>query len=114
MDPIRNIKLRWLHGGLQDVTYELSRSQFSRFAPHAWDPAINAYRCDTCIRNRVALAGADRQLLDLAGEPRRLGMRRTRELPEPTGVQRCHQQLLAMEIECGRGELEIPRLVDAE
>ena len=70
MDPIRNIKLRWLHGALQDVTYELSRSQFSRFAPHAWEPAINAYRCETCIRICVDLAGVERSLIDLTVEPR--------------------------------------------
>ena len=44
MDPIKTIKLRWLQGALHDITYELSRSQFSRFAPQAWQPAINAYR----------------------------------------------------------------------
>src|SRR5207247_9491649 len=84
MDPIRNIKLRWLHGALQDVTYELSRSQFSRFAPHAWEPAINAYRCEACIRICVDLAGVDRSLMHLIVEPRRVVIRGTRELPEPT------------------------------
>ena len=51
MDPIKSIKLRWLQDALHDITYELSRSQFSRFAPQAWQPAINAYRCDTCIES---------------------------------------------------------------
>ena len=69
MDPIRNIKLRWLHGALHDVSHELSRSQFSRFA-HAWEPAINAYRCKTCIRICVDLAGVDRSVIDLTVEPR--------------------------------------------
>src|SRR5205809_5635543 len=59
MDPIKNIKLRWLHGALHDVSYELSRSQFSRFA-HAWEPAINAYRCKTCIRICVDLENCER------------------------------------------------------
>ncbi len=63
MDPIKNIKLRWLHGALHDVSHELSRSQFSRFA-HAWEPAINAYRCKTCIRICVDLAGVDRSVID--------------------------------------------------
>ena len=101
MDPIKSIKLRWLQGALHDITYELSRSQFSRFAPQAWQPAINAYRCDTCIRICVDLAGVDRSRIDLTVEPRRLVIRGTRELPEPTGDEGCAQQLLAMEIDYG-------------
>src|SRR5213080_1509327 len=114
MDPIKNIKLRWLHGALHDISYELSRSQFSRFAPHAWQPAINAYRCDTCIRICVDLAGVDRSRIDLTVEPRRLVIRGTRELPEPTGDEGCAQQLLAMEIDYGPFEREITFPVDVE
>ena len=87
MDPIRNIKLRWLHGALHDLTSELSRLQFSRFAAHAWEPAINAYRCEESIRICVDLAGVDRALIDLTVEPRRLVIRGTRELPEPTDAE---------------------------
>src|SRR5256885_13340324 len=100
MDPIRNIKLRWLHGAFHDVTYELSRSQFSRFA-HAWEPAINAYRCETCIRICVDLAGVERSLIDLTVEPRRVVIRGARELPEPTHAEGHTVQLLAMEIDYG-------------
>ena len=114
MDPIKSIKLRWLQGALHDITYELSRSQFSRFAPQAWQPAINAYRCDTCIRICVDLAGVDRSLIDLTVEPRRLVIRGTRELPEPTGDEGCAQQLLAMEIDYGPFEREITFPVDVE
>ena len=84
MDPIKNLKLRWLHGALHDITYELSRSKFSRFAAHAWEPAINAYRCEKCIRICVDLAGVERSLIDLTVEPRRLVIGGTRELPEPS------------------------------
>src|SRR5215510_8223048 len=104
MDPIKNIKLRWLHGALHDISYELSRSQFSRFAPRAWAPAINAYRCEQCIRICVDLAGVERSLIDLTVEPRRLVIRGTRELPEPTGDEGCAQQLLAMEIDYAHAE----------
>ena len=100
MDPIRNIKLRWRQGALHDVSYELSRSQFSRFA-HAWEPAINAYRCKTCIRICVDLAGVDRSVIDLTVEPRRVVIRGTRELPEPTHAEEHTVQLLAMEIDYG-------------
>jgi len=114
MDPIKNIKLRWLHGALQDVTYELSRSQFSRFAPHAWEPAINAYRCETCIRICVDLAGVDRSLIDLTVEPRRVVIRGRRELPEPSGDEGCAQQLLAMEIDYGPFIREVPLPAEVE
>jgi len=114
MDPIKSIKLRWLQGALHDISYELSRSQFSRFAPQAWQPAINAYRCDTCIRICVDLAGVDRSLIDLSVEPRRLVIRGTRELPEPTGDEGCAKQLLAMEIDYGPFEREIAFPVDVE
>jgi HSP20 family protein len=114
MDPIRNMKLRWLHGALQDVTRELSRSHFSRFGPHAWEPAINAYRCEKCIRICVDLAGVERSLLDLTVEPRRLIIRGTRELPEPTGDEECAQQLLAMEIDYGPFMREVPLPAEVE
>src|ERR1700751_2230519 len=107
MDPIKNIKLRGLHGSLQDVTYELSRSQFSRFA-HAWEPAINAYRCQTCIRICVDLAGVDRSVIDLTGEPGGVVSRGTRDLPEPTHAEGHTVQLLAMEIDYGRFIREVP------
>ncbi|HET9857319.1 MAG TPA: hypothetical protein VFP99_05740 [Chthoniobacterales bacterium] len=74
MDPIGSIKLRWLHGALQGVTYELARSQF-QFAPHTWEPAINAYRCEKCIRICVDLAGVERSQIDLIVEPQRVLIR---------------------------------------
>jgi HSP20 family protein len=113
MDPIKNIKLRWLHGALHDVTYELSRSQFSRFA-HAWEPAINAYRCDKSIRICVDLAGVERSLIDLTVEPRRVVIRGRRELPEPTDDEGCALQLLAMEIDYGPFIREVPLPAEVE
>ena len=116
MDPISNMKLRWLHGALQDLTSELSRLQFSGFTSHAWEPAINAYRCDTCIRICVDLAGVDRSQIDLSVEPRRLVIRGTRQLPEPTGDEGCAQQLLAMEIDYGpfMREVSLPAEVEID
>src|SRR5438046_9419981 len=108
MDPIRNLKLRWLHGALQDLTSELSRLQFSRFALHAWEPAINAYRCEKSIRICVDLAGVDRAFIDLTVEPRRVVIRGTRELPEPTDDEGCARQLLAMEIDYGPFLRKVP------
>jgi HSP20 family protein len=114
MDPIKNIKLRWLHGALHDETYELSRSQFSRFAAHAWEPAINAYRCKNSIRICVDLAGVDRSVIDLTVEARRVIIRGTRELPEPTDDEGCALQLLAMEIDYGPFIREVPLPAEVE
>src|SRR4030095_5018891 len=115
MDPIRNIKLRWLHGALRDITNELSHSQFSRFA-HAWQPAINAYRCEACIRICVDLAGVDRSVIDLTVEPRRVVIRGTRELPEPRNTEEQTLQLLAMEIDYGpfKREVSLPAEVEVD
>lgn len=116
MDPIKNMKLRWLHGALQDLTSELSHWQFSGFAPEAWEPAINAYRCEKSIRICVELAGVDRALIDLTVEPRRVVIRGSRELPEPTGDEECAQQLLAMEIDYGpfMREVVLPAEVEVD
>lgn len=115
MDPIKNIKLRWLHGALHDITYELSRSQFPRFA-QTWEPAINAYRCQTCIRVCVDLAGVDRSLIDLTVEARRVVIRGSRELPEPTHAEGHAVQLLAMEIDYGPfvREVSLPAEVEID
>ena len=110
MDPIKSIRLRWLQGALHDITYDLSRSQFSRFASQAWAPAINAYRCQECIRICVDLAGVERSLIDLTVEPRRVVIRGTRELPEPSHA----VLLLAMEIDYGLFEREIDLPLEVE
>src|SRR4029077_2159614 len=107
MDPISSIKLRWLHGALHDVTYELSRSQF-QFGPHTWEPAINAYRCEQCIRICVDLAGVDRAQIDVTVEPGRVLIRGNRDLPEPSHAEGRTVQLLAMEIDYGQFEREVP------
>ena len=113
MDPTKNIKLRWLHGALHDISYELSRSHFSRFA-HAWQPAINAYRCETCIRICVDLAGVDRSVIDLTVETRRVLIRGTRQLPEPSHAEGHAVQLLAMEIDYGPFEREMTLPAEVE
>jgi HSP20 family protein len=107
MDPISSIKLRWLHGALHDVTSELTRSRFSRFGPHCWEPAINAYRCEKCVRICVDLAGVERSSIDLTVEPNRVVIRGTRKLPEPTDAEGRPVQLLAMEIDYGPFEREV-------
>jgi len=114
MDPISSIKLRWLHGALHDVTYELTRSHFSQFAPHTWEPAINAYRCRSAVRICVDLAGVERSQIDLTVEARRMLIRGARELPEPSHGEGRAVQLLAMEIDYGPFEREVSLPVEVE
>jgi HSP20 family protein len=101
MDPIRTIKLRWVHGAMSDVTYQLTRFRFSKHAAHSWQPAINAYRCETSFRICVDLAGVDRSEIDLQIEPRRLVLRGERATPEPTDKSCRVLQTIAMEIDYG-------------
>jgi HSP20 family protein len=114
MDPIRTIRLRWVHGALSDVTYQLTRFQFSRFAPHAWQPAINAYRCETCIRICVELAGVEGADIDLQIEPRRVWVRGERDNPEPTDEAGRVLQTIAMEIDYGPFVRAVPLPLEVE
>lgn len=113
MDPIDSIKLRWLHGALHDVTYELTRSQF-QFGTQSWEPAINAYRCQKCILICVDLAGVERSQIDLMVEPQRVLIRGARELPEPTLAEGRAVRLLAMEIDYGPFEREVALPAEVE
>ena len=81
-----------------------------------WQPAINAYRCDKCVRVCVDLAGVERSRIDLTVEPERLIIRGVRDVPEPTHAEGRAVQLLAMEIDYGPFEREVrlPTLVDIE
>jgi HSP20 family protein len=112
MDPVRKIRLRWVHGALSDVSYQLTRFQFSRHAPHAWQPAINAYRCEGCIRVCVELAGVARSDIDLRIEPRRVWVRGERANPQPADV----RQMIAMEIDYGPfvRAVQLPAEIDVE
>src|SRR5207245_3419278 len=99
------IQLRWLQGTLSDVT--VRSIQLWRTAPHTWQPAINAFRCETAVHICVDLAGIDKSLIDLRVEPRRITVRGTREAPEPAD----HAvQMLALEIDYGpfEREFELP------
>jgi len=107
MESNRTIRLRWLHGAVQDVTHQLAGLRFSRSGPHAWRPAINAYRCEKCITICVDLAGVERADIDLAIEPQRLSIRGVRDVPEPRGKEDPALQMIAMEIDYGPFEREV-------
>lgn len=116
MDPVRTVRLHWVHGALSDASYHLMRFRFSRHSPHAWQPAINAYRCETCIRICVDLAGVDKSEIELQIEPRRLLLRGERENPEPSPSECPIIQTIAMEIDYGPfiRSISLPVEIDPE
>ena len=116
MASAQTIRLRWLHGTLAHVTRDLTGLRFSRSAPHVWRPAINAYRCEKCIRICVDLAGVDRSLIDLTITDRQLSIRGVRDVPEPGGEAKHALQMIAMEIDYGpfEREVQLPDKVDVE
>jgi len=83
----------------------------SRSGPHVWRPAINAYRCEDCIRVCVDLAGVDRSDIDLTIAEQRLSIRGVRDVPEPSAEEKGAMQMIAMEIDYGPFEREV-RLPD--
>lgn len=102
--------MRLVHGAADEISYHLTRVRFSPGAAHTWRPAINAYRCETCIRLCVDLAGVDGDAIDLQITSDRLILRGTREAAEPQNAQGRPLQTLAMEIDFGPFErtLELP------
>lgn len=105
-----------VQGAVDEIGYHLTRVRFAPGAPHTWRPAINAYRCESCIRLCVDLAGVDRDAIDLQITANRLVLRGTREAAEPQDEQGRPLQTLAMEIDFGRFEraFELPSEVDLD
>ena len=116
MDPIRNIKLHWLRGTLGDVTYQVAGVQLWQSPAHKWQPAINAFRCESAVRICVDLAGVGKASIELTVEARRIVLRGTREAPEPAEGEGGAVQVLALEIDYGpfEREVELPAEVDME
>jgi HSP20 family molecular chaperone IbpA len=116
MKAFRTLQMRLVHGASDEVSYHLTRVRFAPGAAHSWRPAINAYRCETCIRLCVDLAGVDREEIDLQIMPSRLVLRGVREAAEPKDEQGRALQTLAMEIDFGAFErsLDLPAEVDTE
>jgi HSP20 family protein len=116
MDPIRSIRLRWVHGTFAGVRHPLTGSAFSPLAPLPWQPAVNAYRCETCILVCVDLAGVPRADIDLTIESQRLILRGTREVLEPVDGEECVLQTIAMEIDYGPflRVLSLPEDIDVD
>jgi HSP20 family protein len=116
MDSTHTIRLRWLHGSLAEATHQLASLRLSRCGPHAWRPAINAYRCERCIRICVDLAGVDRADIDLTIDEQLLSIRGVRDVPEPGSEEKEAMQMIAMEIDYGPFERDfrLPDEVDVK
>jgi HSP20 family protein len=116
MDSTHPIRLRWLHSTLAGATHQLGSLRISRSGPHTWLPAINAYRCPSCIRICVDLAGVDKSDIDLTIRDQRLSIRGVREVPEPGSEKKHAMQMIAMEIDYGpfEREFDLPDEVDAK
>jgi HSP20 family protein len=116
MNTIRGIKLRWLHETLGDVTYQLTRLQFTPLAPYRWQPAINAFQCEKGLRICVDLAGVDRAQVDLTVELQRVIIRGTRQAPEPADDEGRAVRMIAFEIDYGPFEriVELPLPINVD
>jgi HSP20 family protein len=98
------------------VTSELALSGYPQFAPPPWQPAINAYRCEGCIRICVELAGVDRSDIDLTVRERHISLRGVRDVPEPADSDARTLQTISMEIDYGvfQREIRLPAAIDVE
>jgi HSP20 family protein len=98
MDPIRRLTLRLLQRAPEDTTFQFASFQFE---PPTWQPAINAYRCESGIRICLDLAGVDRDTIDLRVEPHRVEIRGRRDVSTPKNSKSHPVEMLAMEIDEG-------------
>ena len=111
----RTFRLERLQGQLGNVAYEMTKVHFSGFrAPEAWQPSINAYRCERCLRICVDLAGVDRNAIELVLVPGRLTISGRRALPEPSPKEGHAMQVIALEIDHGPFErvIDLPRSIE--
>jgi HSP20 family protein len=100
MDTVRTVKMRWVLGLPGNIEFELPPVWVARPTP-MWEPAMNAYRCEDCIRICVELAGVDRAEIDLRLEPKRITLRGRRDVPEKKDWKGETVQMLMMEIDYG-------------
>jgi HSP20 family protein len=114
VETIRTIRLRWVHGTLLEVTSQQARPGFAQLAPPPWQPAINAYRCEQCVRICVELAGVERSEINLTVRERYVSLHGVRDVPEPTNTEGRALQMIAMEIDYGvfQREIELPVEID--
>jgi HSP20 family protein len=110
---IRETRLRQLEGQLGEVAYQITKVHFStlRRPVVTWQPAVNVFECESCIRICVELAGVDPESVELDVFPGQLVIRGTRKSHEPAtteAVQTGAIRVMILEIDYGPFEREIP------
>jgi HSP20 family protein len=114
-NPFRN--LDEIQRDVGDIAVQLTHTQFFHFSlSRKWQPALNLFRCQSHFIICVELAGVDKAALDVRAEPRRVIIRGTRALPEPSCDDPPALRVLALEIDHGPFEraLDLPADVDPE
>jgi HSP20 family protein len=113
---IRTIRLKYLAAQIGEVAYQITKVHFSDFRGknYSWRPEINAFRCATCFRVCVELAGVDPDEIEITIAPDRIWVRGYRAAPEPIqqselayASTRKPVRVIAMEIDHGQFEREI-------
>ncbi len=110
----RSIKLGQQRGQWVELVGPLGHPRFVQFNPRGWRPAINAYRCQNCIRVCVDLAGVERSFIEIHVESHRLVIRGQRLAPEPMGKEHRPVRVLALEIDYGPFEREVTLEAEVE
>lgn len=91
------------------------RWHFGDFCPtEAWSPPINVYQLPRRIDVCMALAGVERQAVDVRVETGRLTIRGLRESPQPKRNGDESLRIIEMEIEHGAFCREVPIPVDVD
>jgi HSP20 family protein len=102
---------------LGSVALEITQLRFVGFAvPRGWEPRVNAFLCGGQFVLCLELAGVEPAAVQITVEGRRLTVRGTRPVPEPSCDEAPAIQVLSLEIDHGPFErvLELPAEVEAE
>lgn len=115
MEKFRSVKLQWLQGQLSNMTHIQSHVRVTHYDT-SWQPSINAFLCEDCLKVCVDLAGVAKDEVDVTIEPGALRIRGVRTAPEPLPTEGKAIRLLALEIDSGPFErtIRIPKEVNVK
>lgn len=115
MEKFRSVKLQWLQGQLSNMAHIHSQVRITHY-DNSWQPSINAFLCEDCLKVCVDLAGVAKDEVDVTVEPGLLRIRGMRTAPEPVPPEGKAVRLLALEIDSGPFErtIRIPKEVNVE
>ena len=112
-NPFRN--LDEIQRDLGEIAVQLTHAQFFQVSiVKGWQPHLNAFRCRDQFIICVELAGVDKNALEVRAESRRLIIRGTRALPEPSCDEPPAMHVLAIEIDHGLFERVLDLPADVE